>query len=81
MYDKEILELEDVSQMFQNNELMKKTDFTEEASGLFVKGQREDHRVGDPKGIQRLLTILLAIFIRNLLTLKKDKILIGPNDV
>ena len=26
--------------MFQNNELMKKTDSTEEASKLFVKGQR-----------------------------------------
>ena len=32
MYDKETLELEDVRQMLQNNELMKKTDSTEETS-------------------------------------------------
>ena len=38
MYDKETLELEDVKQMLQNNELMKKTNFTEDASGLTVKG-------------------------------------------
>ena len=38
IYGKETLELEDVRQMFQNNELMKKTDSMEEASGLFVKG-------------------------------------------
>ena len=37
MYENETLELEDVRQMFQNNELMKKTDFIEEASGLVVK--------------------------------------------
>ena len=41
MYGKETLELEDDRQMLQNNELMKKTDSTEEASGLFVKGQRK----------------------------------------
>ena len=40
MYDKETLELEDVRQMLQNTELIKKTDFTEEALGLFIKGQR-----------------------------------------
>ena len=39
MYDKKILELENVRQMLQNNELMKKIDSTEKASGLFVKGQ------------------------------------------
>ena len=49
--------------MFQNNELMKKTDSTDEASGLFVKG--EDQIVGDPKGIQRLLAVFLATFARN----------------
>jgi len=37
MYDKETLELEDVRQMLQNKELIKKIDSTEEASGLFVK--------------------------------------------
>ena len=40
IYDKETLELEDVRQMLKNNELMKKTDFTEEASGLVIKSQR-----------------------------------------
>ena len=40
MYDKETLELEDVRQMLQNNELMKKINSTEEASGLVVKSQR-----------------------------------------
>ena len=49
MYDKETLELEDVRQMLQNNELMKKTDSTEEASGLVVKGQKGRSRIGDPK--------------------------------
>jgi len=57
--------------MLQNNELMKKTDFTEEASGLYVKGQRERSKVGDPKGIQRLLTVSLATFARNQGTSKK----------
>ena len=37
MYGKEILELKDVRHVLQNNKLMKKTDFTEEASGLVVK--------------------------------------------
>ena len=50
MYGKETLELEDVRQMLQNNELMKKIDSTEEASGLFVKGRGKDQRVRDPKG-------------------------------
>ena len=35
--------------MLQNNELLKKTDFTEEASGLFVKGQREKSKSKGPK--------------------------------
>jgi len=51
--------------MLKNNELMKKTDSMEEASGLFVKGQRGDQRVGDPKEIQRLLVVSLATFARN----------------
>jgi len=41
MYGKETLELEDIKQMLQNNELIEKTDSTEETSGLFVNGQRE----------------------------------------
>ena len=65
MYGKKTLKLEDVMQMLQTNELMKKTDFTEEASGLYVKGQRERSKVGDPKGIQRLLAFSLATFARN----------------
>jgi len=40
MYGMETLELEDVKQMLQNNKLMKKTNSTEKASGLFIKGQR-----------------------------------------
>jgi len=51
MYDKETLELTDVRQMLQNNELMKKTDSMEEASGLFSRARGEDQRVGDPKRI------------------------------
>jgi len=49
MYDKETLELEDIRQMLQINELIKKTDSTEEASGLFVKGQRGRSKSRGPK--------------------------------
>jgi len=35
--------------MLQNNELMKKTDSMEEASGLFVKGQRGRSKSKRPK--------------------------------
>ena len=35
--------------MLQNNELMKKTDSTEEASSLFVKGQRRRSKSRGPK--------------------------------
>ena len=51
MYSKKTLELKDVRQMLQNNRLMKKTDCTEKVLKLFVKGQVEDQRVGDPKEI------------------------------
>ena len=37
MYGKETLELEDVRQVLQNNELMKRAEPKEEASGLVVK--------------------------------------------
>ena len=40
MYEKETLKLKDVRQMLQSNELMKKTDFTEETSRLIVKEQK-----------------------------------------
>jgi len=49
MYGKETLKLKDVRQMLQNNELMKKTDSTEEASGLFVKNQRGRSKSKGPK--------------------------------
>ena len=65
MYDKETLELEDVRQILQNNELIKKTDFTEEASRLFVKVRGGDEIVGDPKEIQKLLAVSLTTFARN----------------
>ena len=66
MYSKKTLELEDIRQMLHNNiELMKKTYSMEEALGLFIKGQRENQRVGDPKGIQRLIAVSLAIFAKN----------------
>ena len=47
-YDKKTLELEDVKQMLLN-ELMNKTNSTEEASGLVVKGQRERLKSRRPK--------------------------------
>ena len=47
-----------------NNKLMKKTDSTEETS-LVVKGQRGRSKSRRLKRIQRFLTVLLAIFIRN----------------
>jgi len=40
MYGKETVDLEDVRHMLLNNKLMKKIDFTEEASGSVVKEQR-----------------------------------------
>ena len=49
MNGKEILELEDVKQILQNNELIKKTDSTKEASGLFVKSQRGRSKSRGPK--------------------------------
>ena len=49
MYGKETLELEDVRQMLQNNDLMKKTDSMEEASVLFIKGQRGRSKSRGPR--------------------------------
>ena len=71
VYDKEILELEDVKQMLQNNELMKKTDSTKEAWDCLSRARGEDQRVGAPKGIQRLLAIFLTTFTRNQDTSRK----------
>ena len=55
MYEKETLRLKIVRQMLHNNELMKKTNSTEETSRLIVKEQRGDHRVDDPKRAPKLL--------------------------
>ena len=62
MYGKVTFELEDVRQMLQNNELVKKPDSIEEVSGLIIKGQRGRSKIRGPKRIQRLLAVLLAIF-------------------
>src|SRR3954466_7974382 len=50
MYGKETLELEDVRVVLINNEIMKKTDTTEEASGLVTKKGRGRSRSRGPKG-------------------------------
>ena len=65
MHDKETLELKDVRQMLQNNKLTKRTDSTEEASGLFIKGQRGRSKGRGPKRDPRLLAISLSIFPKN----------------
>ena len=49
IYDKEAIELENIWQMLQNYELMKKMDSTEEASRLIVKGQRGRSKSRRPK--------------------------------
>src|SRR5438270_3424082 len=49
MYGKEALELEDVMVVLINNEIMKKTDTTEEASGLVTKKGRGRSRSRGPK--------------------------------
>ena len=50
IFRKDILELEDVRQMFQNNDLMKKTYFIEETSRLVVKEQGKSQSRGPKKG-------------------------------
>jgi len=49
MQGKETLVLEDVRQMLQNNELMKKTESAKEASGLVVKGQKRRSKSKESK--------------------------------
>ena len=68
-YVKETLELEDIRQMLQNNELMKKTDFTEEVSGLVIKGQRGRSQ---SRGSKRDPKVLLAIFAKKSGHIKKN---------
>jgi len=65
MYGKETLELEDVRQMRHNNELMKKADLRRMLQGWLSRAREEFQRVGEPKEIQRLLTVFLIIFARN----------------
>ena len=71
MYGKETLELEDVRQMLQNNELIKRTDSIEEASGLFVKGERGRSKSMGPKRDPKVIAVSLATFARNQGTLRK----------
>ena len=49
MYGKEILELKNVRHVLQNNELVKKRDFTEEALGLVAKEQKGRSQSRTPK--------------------------------
>ena len=65
MYGKEILELKVVMQMIQKNELIKKTGYTEDASGLVVKGQMGRSKSKGLKRDQRLLAVFLTIFAKN----------------
>ena len=71
MYGKDTLELEDVRQMLQNNELMKKTDSTEEASGLFIKDQRRRSKIRGPKWDLEASRVSLTTFARNQGTSRK----------
>jgi len=71
MHGKEILELEDVRQILQNNELMKKTYFIKEAPGPVIKARGGDQSVKNPKEIQWLLAILLATIAENQGTFRK----------
>ena len=54
MYRKETLELEDIRQMLQNNEVMRKTNSTEEASELIVKEKRGRSRSRGPKKVTKI---------------------------
>ena len=57
--------------MLQNNKLMKKIDSTEEAYGLFVKGQEGRSKSMGPKRDLELLAVSLATFARNQGTSRK----------
>ena len=61
MYENETFELENVWHMLKNNELMKKIDFIEEASGLVFKEQRgRSQSRGSKKGIKLLVETMIA---------------------
>jgi len=72
VYGKETLELENVRQMFQNNELMKKTDSTEEASRLFVKCQRGRSKSRGPKRDPEISSSFSCYFCRKPGHIKKN---------
>ena len=61
MYEKETLELKDVMQMLQNNELMKKTDSTEDVLRLIVKRQRGRSQSRESKKDSSLAVCLLLL--------------------
>jgi len=49
IYGKEILQLEDVRQILPHNEMIKKADYMEEASGCLSRARGEDQKLGGPK--------------------------------
>ena len=65
IYEKKDLELKDVRQMLQNNELMKKTYYIEEASKMIVKGRGGDHRVEDLRRVPKLLAKIMIATTAN----------------
>ena len=72
MYEKKTLELKNVRQMLQNNELMNKTDSTEEASGLFVKDQRGRSKSKGPKRDLEASSSFSCYFYKKLGFIKKN---------
>ena len=63
---------EDVRKMLQNNELMKKTDSTEEAPGLFVKGQRGRSKGRGSKRDPKASSSFSCYFCKKLRHIKKN---------
>jgi len=63
--------LEDVRQMLQNNELIKRQNLRRKPQDWLSRAKGGDQRVGNPKGIQELLTVSLATFARNQGTSRK----------
>jgi len=72
MYGKETLELENVRQMLQNNKLLKKTDSTEEASGLIAKGQRGRSQSRGPKRDPKASSSFACYFCKKVGHIKKN---------
>ena len=72
MYGKETLKLKDIRQMLKNNKLMKKIYYTEEVSGLVIKGQRVRSQSRRPKRDREASNNFFATFVRNQGTSKKN---------